>query len=440
VISLRWQLFVSLLALYLATAAVAMGVSYRQYAVSVNAFMDGQIHAVALGYAQQLASFGARAFSRPLERQDIQHHGSPIEQIWTTDGRLFDSSYPTPALSLQVANGFHSIHTPEGNWRTYTMRAGRFELQVVQSNDFRRRVIMDSAWKSAAPIAVLIPFSALLLWFAVYLALRPVGQVINAIAEQNARTLKELPTANIPRELFPLITSMNNLIVRLRDAFASQRRFVQDAAHELRTPLAACMLQAEGVRRNLGAAFSDDLDRLQLGLRRMQRLIEQLLRLAHEDAEHSDYPIELIDVPELLKSSVGNLIALAEQRGVDLGIAGIEPCRASTNPADLRSILDNLLENAVRYTPSGGCVDVWLGTAKDESIIEIIDTGPGIPSESLDLVFDRFYRVPGSGVEGSGIGLAIVRSAAERSGINVELKNRGEPSGLIARVSTPRIT
>jgi len=94
----------------------------------------------------------------------------------------------------------------------------------------------------------------------------------------------------------------------------------------------------------------------------------------------------------------------------------------------------------VRYTPSGGCVDVWLGTAKDESIIEIIDTGPGIPSESLDLVFDRFYRVPGSGVEGSGIGLAIVRSAAERSGITVELKNRGEPSGLIARVSTPRIT
>ena len=435
--SLGSKLFTALLALYLLTASVSTVVSYRQYATSVNAFMDGQIHALAIAGARQLASSGAPALSRSLEMQNIQHHGTPIEQIWTATGRLSATSYPMLAVPLQSNDGFNSIRTREGSWRTYTLRAGSFVVQVAQSNDFRRRVILDSTWNSVAPVAVLIPLSALLLWFAVYWALRPVDRIVGAITRQGARDLAELPTAGVPRELLPLITSMNGLIVRVREAFVSQRHFVQDAAHELRTPLAACMLQAEGARRHPGNIPNTELTQLQSGLRRMQRLIDQLLLLAREDAEHPEYALEPVDVEELLKSCIGDLIPLAEQRNVDLGITGTEACHLSASSSDLRSILDNLLDNAVRYSPPGGHVDVLLRAGTEAAVVEIADTGPGVPAESLDRVFDRFFRVPGTGVEGNGIGLAIVRSAANRGGITVELTNRKERNGLLARISIP---
>jgi len=299
-------------------------------------------------------------------------------------------------------------------------------------------VILDSAWKSVASIAVLIPLSGLLLWLVVHLTLRPVERLVQSIAGQDERTLAELPVAHVPQELVPLVESMNGLIARLRGAFDTQRHFVQDAAHELRTPLAACTLQAGILRQNLGGEGIEALDRLQGGLHRMRRLVEQLLRLAHEDAEGPDGDGASIDLRALIRDAVADLMPLAEQRGIDLGITSLEAGEAHADAHGLRTILDNLIDNAIRYTASGGQVDIASREEGGQAVIEVSDTGPGIPSEALSRVFDRFYRLPDSGSEGSGIGLAIARAVARRNRMEVALINRKEPRGLIARIAIPK--
>src|SRR6185437_1579317 len=351
-------------------------VSYRQYATSINAFMDGQMHGAALGYVQQIAAAAKPPSLKPSDTEKIQHRGSLVVQIWSSRGQLLATSYPIPALALSAQAGFHTVKIDGASWRTYTLPAAGFRLQVAQSANFRQRVILDSPWKSVARIAVLIPLSGLLLWLVVHLTLRPVERLVQSIAGQDERTLAELPVTRVPQELVPLVESMNGLIARLRGAFDTQRHFVQDAAHELRTPLAACILQAGILRQNLDGEGIEALDRLQGGLHRMRRLVEQLLRLAHEDAEGPGGDGASIDLRALIRDAVADLMPLAEQRGIDLGITSLEAGEAHADAHGLRTILDNLIDNAIRYTASGGQVDIASREEGGQAVIEVSDTGP----------------------------------------------------------------
>jgi signal transduction histidine kinase len=236
------------------------------------------------------------------------------------------------------------------------------------------------------------------------------------------------------------VTSFNSLLRRLRDAFATQRRFVQDAAHELRTPIAALGLQLENMRQDVScAASADRFSHLEAGVRRAQRVVDQLLRLSRQEAAGADGPA-MVDLQTQLRESISTLIALADQRNIDLGfVTGAQPGGAFTlrcAPGDLRSLLDNLIDNALRYTPEGGVVDVRLVQDEGRVAVEVVDTGPGIPQELLPRVFDRFFRVPGNGTNGSGLGLAIAQAAAQRCGLQLTLRNREDRSGLIARFET----
>jgi signal transduction histidine kinase len=342
-------------------------------------------------------------------------------------------------LKLQPSEGFHTVDADGRSWRVYTVLSSPTRVQIVQSNDFRQRVILVSAQKSVEPMALLIPLSILLVWIATFLALRPVNRLVHAIAQQDERSLAELPLGQVPRELMPLVVSINGLLQRLRNAFATRQRFVQDAAHELRTPLTAITLQAESLRRRLGNSVDDtELTRLDAGIERMHRLVAQLLRLARQEAAQPIDGSTLVDLQELVKASIGSLIPLAEKRGIDLGLKATERAHVTGDANDLRSVLDNLLDNALRYTPAGGRVDVTLRHDDGEVTIEFADTGPGIPPELLEQVFERFYRVLGTGAQGSGLGLAIAQSAAERGGFHIELQNRDDRSGLMARVRFPQ--
>jgi signal transduction histidine kinase len=224
----------------------------------------------------------------------------------------------------------------------------------------------------------------------------------------------------------------------VRDAFAAQRRFVQDAAHELRTPITAVALQLENVRRDLPAgACQQSFAQLEAGVSRAQRLVDQLLKLSRQEAPLPE-PSAPVDLQAQVHQSVDGLIALADQRHIDLGVeidasvakAAVLRCASG----DLRSVLDNLIENALRYTPEGGVVDVRLAGGPSGPIIEVVDTGPGIPADQLSRVFDRFFRVPGTSARGSGLGLSIARNAAQRCGLDIVLRNRTDRSGLVARV------
>lgn len=435
--SLRRQLLTWLLLLYVLSAAVTLWVSYRQYESSVSAFMDGQMHTLAFTYTRQTPT---PADVRPVNEQQVEHNGSLIVQLWGNNGRLLFSSLPIPTLALQPRGGFATVEVDGHGWRVYTALSAPTRVQVVQSNTFRQRVILDSAWKSVEPIALMTPISAALLWLVVMLALRPVDRLVQAIARQDGHSLAELPLTKVPRELLPLITSMNGLLARLREAFASQQRFVQDAAHELRTPLTALKLQVHSLRQKLGSTADEDVSRLQIGIERMQRLVEQLLKLARQEALRSEGALAAVDLQEILKQSIRDLVPLAEHRNVDLGLKSAKEAKVLADANDLRSVFDNLLDNALRYTPQGGSVDVTLRRVDQTAIVEFADTGPGIPPALLERVFDRFFRVLGTGTEGSGLGLAIAMSAAGRSGLNIELMNRLDQTGLVARVSIPNTT
>jgi signal transduction histidine kinase len=175
---------------------------------------------------------------------------------------------------------------------------------------------------------------------------------------------------------------------------------------------------------------------LEAGVRRAQRLVDQLLRLSRQEAAGADGPA-IVDLQAQLRESMNTLIGLADQRNIDLGLVGPDPGGPVTlhcAAGDLRSLLDNLIENALRYTPEGGVVDVRLLRDAGRVAVEVVDTGPGIPPELLPRVFDRFFRVPGNGTSGSGLGLAIAQAAAQRSGLLLTLRNRQDRSGLVARI------
>jgi len=438
--SIRGQLLLWLLPLYLLSAALVLGISYRQYEIGTGAFMDGQMHRLALAYANPPVSdaAGKQPVLANLDEEHVEHDGTVIVQFWSGDGHLIASSWPIPGLTLQAVEGFRTLKINGHYWRVYTASSAPIQVQVVQSGDFRRRVILDSAWDSAEPIAFLIPASIALLWLAVFFALRPLTRLVQAIARQDEHSLVELPLDRVPRELRPLVTSMNGLLGRLKEAFAAQQRFIQDAAHELRTPLTALKLQVENLRRKPDGPAEQEITRLEGGIERMQRLVEQLLKLARQEAATAYSGDGQVDLRELLKDSLRDLIPLAEARKIDVGFAVAEQVIVQADAHDLRSALDNLLDNALRYTPAGGRVDISLQRHGSGAIIEFLDTGPGIPQELLGRVFDRFYRVLGTGTQGSGLGLAIARSAAGRGGFQVELLNRSDCVGLLARVRFPR--
>lgn len=437
--SLRRALLLWLVPLFVVVAAAAAALTYWSSSRMVNAFMDDQMQQLAIALA---ANPAVQSGMQDAER--IHHWGAYVVQTYGGDDRLQATSSPQVTVALQPATGFHDVTEDGYRWRVYTQPAGQSSghVQVVQSESFRSKLAAEHAGTAVVPVLLLLPLSMLVLWTVARAMSQALRDIARQAAEQDEHHIAELAVAGVPQEIVPLVGSFNSLLRRLREAFATQRRFVQDAAHELRTPITAIGLQLENLRQDLdcGAAAAR-FAHLEAGVRRAQRLVEQLLRLSRQEAAGADGPA-MVDLRTQLRESINTLIALADQRSIDLGfVAPTTPCGALTlrcMPGDLRSLLDNLIENALRYTPEGGVVDVRLLHEQGRFAVEVVDTGPGIPQELLPRVFDRFFRVPGTDAAGSGLGLAIAQAAAQRCGLALTLRNRADRSGLVARVEAAR--
>ena len=434
--SIRRALMLWLVPVFLVVGVTAASVSFWTYCRMVSIFMDDQM--------QQLAhTVAATDNLRPM-RQDHERvfkWGGYVVQTYDGAGQLQATSWPELSANLQPHAGFTDLEQGGHSWRAYVIpsaQPGGRSVQVLQSAAFRYKLAAERAGAAVAPVLILLPLLMLVLWGVARAMSRALQDLGRQAARQDEHTITELPLANVPQELTPLVTSFNSLLGRLRDAFVTQRRFVQDAAHELRTPIAAIGLQLENLRCDMTCDEARErYTKLETGVRRAQRLVDQLLRLSRQEAAGADGP-GIVDLQAQLRESINTLIALADQRGIDLGLVAPEPAGAPFTlrcaAGDLRSLLDNLIENALRYTPEGGVVDVRLLQDHGKLALEVVDTGPGIPQELLPRVFDRFYRVPGNGVGGSGLGLAIAQAAAQRCGLSLTLRNRQDRSGLIARI------
>ncbi len=435
--SLRRTLLLWLVPMFVLVGGVSAAFSYWSFGRMADGFLDDQMRQLGEAMAANDAPM-----LLPLQTPERVHRdGVFVTQVFHVDGRPQASSWPALDMPLAGRAGFADLSADGRTWRVYTAaaRPGGPQVQVLQSADFRRRAAARHAGEAIAPTLVLLPLTLLVLWGMAAVLSREVQAIGSAAAGQDEHGAAQLTLERVPAEIAPLVASFNALLVRLRQECAMQRHFMQDAAHELRTPITALALQLENVKGDLPAgACQQTFAQLEAGVARARRMVDQLLKMSRQEATAADATAN-VDVRAQVHASIDSLIAMADQRRIDLGleVAPGTPAGLALRcaPCDLRSVLDNLVENALRYTPEGGVVDVRLAAQGGRPVIEVVDSGPGIPAEALGRVFDRFFRVPGSGADGSGLGLAIARSAAQRCGLAIELRNRADRTGLVARIA-----
>jgi two-component system, OmpR family, sensor kinase len=270
-------------------------------------------------------------------------------------------------------------------------------------------------------------------------ALEPLKGLTLLVKSRGVNELQPLPDQPLPDEVRPLVGALNDLLSRLGAALGRERAFMMDAAHELRTPLTALHLQMGALARaGTEAERLEATERLSAGVHRAIRLVEQLLSLSRQESRGEPAKVE-VSLDQLAREVVTEIIPVSDAKSIDLGISESQPARVIGDPDALRTLLRNLVDNAVRYTPPEGRVDVAVqrSGAPEQAVLRVVDTGPGVPPEDRSRVFDRFYRRPGTSPPGSGLGLSIVKSIATAHGATVTLESGPAGSGLAATVSFP---
>jgi two-component system OmpR family sensor kinase len=307
---------------------------------------------------------------------------------------------------------------------------------VTQLTDVRDDIASSTAIRTLLPIAAMTPCLLLVAALVVAGSLRPMVRLAGDLDLRSADDVTPLPLADTPSELHPFIASINGLLERMNLMIDQQRRFIADAAHELRTPITALSLQAENLDpADLSEQARERLGALKQGIRRTKHLLEQLLALArHEAGPNGEAAVVPLD--RTVKDLVADLVPEAARKGIDLGFQLIEPIATKGEPMMLATVIRNLLDNAVRFTPQGGRVDIGVYREGNEAVVQIEDTGPGIRSGDIDRIFEPFFRGSRPAEDGIGLGLSIVKRIVDRLGGTIVLENISDrpPKGLRATV------
>lgn len=427
--SLRRTVLIWMTVLLAGVGAAAMMLAYWLTSQEAAEFLDGQLRQVALNAGT--AVIGAEA--PPASDSD------PEDQIAVTvwqQGSLVRSELPGAAVALPIRPGYADIVVAGEFWRAYTIANKVWTVQAVQRESVRQEYARSAAMGAAAPILIVIPLSWIILGWTIRRTFARLDAVAREIAMQSVAAAGPIAPDRIPTELAPLVDSINGLIAQLRAALEAQQRFLADAAHELRTPLAAMQIQVDNLALAEPAA-SEARQAIARGVKRAGDLVGQLLQLARLDDPLPSRGT-LVDLAALVLECAADQAPLADRKEIELGVKIEAPFEVTGIGSELRVLIGNLVENAVRYTPSGGRVDVRLGRTAGESTFEVIDTGPGLPPGSEARIFDRFYRAAPADVEGTGLGLAIAVRIAERHGLRLTVENRPAPAtGVTARVHLP---
>jgi two-component system OmpR family sensor kinase len=361
-----------------------------------------------------------------------------VTQIWDRDGVLVYWSRPGLGLPVPVTPGYATVNVDHRDWRVYTLVQGTHALQVAQAEDEREAIATQTAVRTLLPFVVLIPLFGLMIWYAVGRGLRPLFAMSQAVAKRQPDALAPIAERNLPQELQPLAVSLNALLARLDSALGAQRRFTADAAHELRTPLAALKLQLDVARRaNDQPARVAAYDDLNAGVDRASHLVDQLLTLARIEPEALATRAADCDLAAIAKEAIVARGGLAAQRHIDLGLARETPAKVRGDAASLAILLSNLLDNALRHAPEGGKIDVALDNDDGRAVLTVADNGPGIPAEERARVFDRFFRGADNREPGSGLGLSIVKRIADAHRAAIQLGAPDQGSGLVVTVRFP---
>lgn len=420
--SLRRRLLVLLLGSLALAWAAMLGLGYQKAREEIHELADARLQQG----ARTLAVLDLKRLAR-LAQLDEQAGGDadggdgeaggaqPLAfQVWDEHGRLLLASAGAPAAPYVAHDGFAQQTIAARNWRSYSLRDRRhgYQLTVLEPIALRNHPTDQLARRMSQVLLLALPLLALLMWLAIGQGLRPLARLSEAIAQRDAGKLEPIQLHGVPSEAQALVAALNGLLGRLARSLDHERAFTADAAHELRTPLAAIKVQAE-----VALVAVDESTRRHAiaqviaGVNRATHLAQQLLQLARLE-QAAPAAQEAVDLGELAAASIARHADAATRRDIDMGLDAQTGCVLPGDRALLTTALDNLLDNAIKYGRAGGHVVVRVAREHDDVLLQVADDGDGVDAANHARLRDRFFRVEGHAAAGSGLGLSIVEKIA----------------------------
>jgi two-component system sensor histidine kinase QseC len=430
--SLKHRLLLGLLACVAVVWVATSAYSYFDTRHEINELLDAHL--------AQSASLIVAQLGHDVEEIDLEHAPATDKrarrvafQIWERGTLLRLHSVDAPPSRLAAREEGYSVARIDGKgWRVFsTWDAGhRLLVQIAERDEARRDIAVGIATNLLVPLLVALPILAAFVWLTVGRAVTPLDRLGQAVEQRKPDNLAVIALADAPREVIPLVRSLNALFDRVGRLIENERRFTSDAAHELRTPLAGLKAQAQ-----VAKSASDDgvrqhaLDRVIEGCDRATRLVDQLLTLARLEPDTAR-PAGLADLAALARAVAANLAPFAVGKGVEIEVRGSEALPIEGHPDLLSVLLRNIMDNAIRYSPRGSTVSVDIERAGNDARVTVSDQGPGIAPQDRARLGQRFYRVVGNAETGSGLGLSIVRRIAEIHHAELRLQDGEAGPGL----------
>lgn len=385
---------------------------------------------------QQVASAIA---AQHLAIQDVTHlyrnnqvgSGAKIEaeeefyvRVLAKDGAVLYVSHPKAKVPLPASLGLSTQRFQTKQWRFFVVKAKEETIQVAQSLRLRKNTIKETAYSLMASQLLFIPILVSLIFYAIRKALSPLSVLSNEIKKRDSADLNPFADDNVPAEVKPLVQSLNLFMDKVSTMVDVLKRFTSDAAHELRTPITALKLQLTVLEQSKSKSERESaIQNLKSGINRSEQLVSQLLTLARLEPDNQSRQVQSINMLELVKESFQELLPLAQEKSIDIGLTKDDHCEINAVQQEIKILINNILDNAIRYTPNGGKIDVSVFNQAGHVVLEVKDSGPGIQQNDQERVFERFYRGENQHISGSGLGLAIVKEIATRHGATVELSN-----------------
>lgn len=438
--SLQLKLSVTLSLAILVVALVAGVFSFLSAFDEAHELQDDGLRQMAqLMDRQHLSPASPTTDVRPKDADEesrviVQQLGEANPSVADVDA---GGTLPLPA---SLADGLHNLEVGGETFRVLvkTTAAGE-RIAVAQESGFRDEIARDGALRTVMPFLILVPVLLLIVADLVRKMFRPIAALSKEIDLRADQELHPVEYQHLPVEVRPFALAINRLLARVGQSMESQRRFVADAAHELRSPLTAMSLQAERVAdAEMSNLARERLAVLRQGIERGRSLLNQLLTLAKAQSV-TDLPRSPVSVQGVYRRVLEDLMPLAEAKHIDIGVEGMQDAEVWASELDMIAVVKNLVDNAIRYTPQGGRVDLSVGVSQGKVELRIQDNGPGIPLAERDRVFDPFYRMLGSEQIGSGLGLSIVQTIAHRIGaeIRLDFADDVQQTGLVVTIIAP---
>jgi len=431
--SIRTRLMVALLTLAAAASLLAGLLTYRRVLAETSTLFDYQLRQMALSLRSQVSL--APRIELPPDQGDTDF----VIQIWDPYGARVYLSRPGLPIIDRTALGYADLTLQGQAWRAYGLQTVDGVIQIAQPERVREALARAAALHVIVPLLLFLPILGVAIATIVRRSLWPLRRVATEVQRRDAHSLAPVSTARLPQEVAPLIHELNRLLARLEAAFAAQRAFIADAAHELRSPLTAVSLQLQLLERALDPeAQHDARHNLGTAVNRSIHLVEQLLTLARSEQPDLSAALAPMALDVVAAQGIEDTRALAVTRHIELDLDAEPGNFVRGDQAALRTLVRNLVDNAVRHAPVGSQVRVLCRGTSAGARLEVIDGGPGIPPAERERAFDRFYRRASAAEGGSGLGLAIVKAIAERHAARVTLEDT-PGGGLHASVTFPSL-